>query len=313
MAKTNTGLVAYVNAKVGCYYWFGTFGQMASKSLYNSKKNQYPKYYTASDFATQIAHPKQVFDCAGLIKAYLWTDSIDDTTPTYKSSQDYGATGFYNQAKKKGAWSSSVKMKIGTLVFKGTDKTKSHVGVYVGNNKVVEAKGHAYGVITSTLSSGGWKYWAECHLITYESEPEPAPQPTPTPSNEYTVNTSGDALRLRTEPNTSSKQVGWIDSGNTVTAEKVVTGEDIKGVNTWIFTSGGHFYSGYSKGYASGKYLDPTPEVKTEPAKKTNEELAKEVIKGVWGNGKERRQKLEAAGYNYDEIQKLVNQMLGIK
>lgn len=44
--------------------------------------------------------------------------------------------------------------------------------------------------------------------------------------------------------------------------------------------------------------------------KKTNAELAKEVIAGKWGNGSDRRKQLEAAGYNYDAVQKLVNEML---
>ena len=42
----------------------------------------------------------------------------------------------------------------------------------------------------------------------------------------------------------------------------------------------------------------------------TNEELAKEVIEGNWGNNPERKQKLLEAGYDYDAIQKLVNQKL---
>lgn len=45
-----------------------------------------------------------------------------------------------------------------------------------------------------------------------------------------------------------------------------------------------------------------------EPAKKTNEEIADEVIAGLWGNNPERRSKLEAAGYDYESIQKIVNQ-----
>ncbi len=44
--------------------------------------------------------------------------------------------------------------------------------------------------------------------------------------------------------------------------------------------------------------------------KKTNAELAKEVIAGKWGNGSDRRKRLEAAGYNYAAVQKLVNEML---
>ena len=47
-----------------------------------------------------------------------------------------------------------------------------------------------------------------------------------------------------------------------------------------------------------------------EPAKKTIEEVAKEVIAGKWGNGEERKQKLTAAGYDYAEVQKKVNELL---
>lgn len=44
--------------------------------------------------------------------------------------------------------------------------------------------------------------------------------------------------------------------------------------------------------------------------KKSNEELADEVIQGSWGNGEERKSKLIAAGYDYDAIQKIVNSKL---
>ena len=46
------------------------------------------------------------------------------------------------------------------------------------------------------------------------------------------------------------------------------------------------------------------------PAKKSNEEIAKEVIAGKWGNGAARKQRLTAAGYNYSVIQALVNKLL---
>ncbi len=41
--------------------------------------------------------------------------------------------------------------------------------------------------------------------------------------------------------------------------------------------------------------------------KKSNAEIAKEVMQGKWGNGTERKKRLEAAGYNYNEIQASVN------
>jgi hypothetical protein len=45
------------------------------------------------------------------------------------------------------------------------------------------------------------------------------------------------------------------------------------------------------------------------PAKKSEAEIAKEVLAGKWGNGVERKQRLEAAGYNYARIQTAVNEL----
>ena len=47
-----------------------------------------------------------------------------------------------------------------------------------------------------------------------------------------------------------------------------------------------------------------------DEAKKV-EDLAKEVIQGKWGNGQERKDKLTAAGYDYDKIQAKVNELMG--
>ncbi len=49
------------------------------------------------------------------------------------------------------------------------------------------------------------------------------------------------------------------------------------------------------------------------PAKKSNAEIANEVIAGKWGNGTERKERLTDAGYNYSEIQEIVNGKLGVK
>lgn len=54
-----------------------------------------------------------------------------------------------------------------------------------------------------------------------------------------------------------------------------------------------------------------TPQPRPSTGKKSNDEVANEVIKGLWGNGNERKARLEAAGYNYSTIQNLVNKKLG--
>ena len=53
------------------------------------------------------------------------------------------------------------------------------------------------------------------------------------------------------------------------------------------------------------------PAVKEEPKPtKSVDELAKEVIRGDWGNGQDRKDRLTAAGYNYSQVQARVNEML---
>lgn len=49
---------------------------------------------------------------------------------------------------------------------------------------------------------------------------------------------------------------------------------------------------------------------KTISNKKSNEEIANEVIAGKWGNGADRKTKLQAAGYDYNAIQTIVNKKL---
>lgn len=56
------------------------------------------------------------------------------------------------------------------------------------------------------------------------------------------------------------------------------------------------------------EYLDK--DLFTETIEKSIEELANEVIQGLWGNGEERKQRLTDAGYNYSEIQNRVNEIL---
>lgn len=195
----NIEFADYAKSKIGCYYWYGTFGQIASKTLYEQKKKQYPNYYTASDFNYQIANPKQCFDCAGLVKSIILLKK-------YNASDDLGATGIYGKCKVKGKLTDILSIKVGSLLFKGNDTQKSHVGIYVGNNTIVEAKGHNYGVISSSYNST-WKYYAEYYAVDYNE------QPTPQYDIKFdsdickycqgitlTVNTITDPLMLRSTP-----------------------------------------------------------------------------------------------------------------
>lgn len=197
--KTANWLVQYAKAQLNRPYWYGCFGQTGSAALYRSKKAQYPSYYTATDYASQYG--KKVHDCAGLIKGALWCSTVDGS-PSYNASEDYNANRFYLNSTSKGPISSLPDVP-GILVFKGTDKNKNHIGVYIGSGKVIEAKGHKYGVVESAVSSG-WKYWGKCNLINYSnSVPAPvqqAPASAPVSNSGYTqaeINAARDCIRGR--------------------------------------------------------------------------------------------------------------------
>lgn len=74
----------------------------------------------------------------------------------------------------------------------------------------------------------------------------------------------------------------------------------------------------YIRGYGCPNYASvavaapkPAEPVKPEPAKKTVDELAQEVIAGKWGNGTDRKERLTAAGHDYKVVQNRVNTILG--
>ena len=46
-----------------------------------------------------------------------------------------------------------------------------------------------------------------------------------------------------------------------------------------------------------------------KPRLKSNETIAREVLKGLWGNGQDRKNRLTKAGYNYNEVQRIVNRL----
>ena len=65
-------------------------------------------------------------------------------------------------------------------------------------------------------------------------------------------------------------------------------------------------FNGYEKTVFSSK-----PVASTTPAKKSTDEIAREVIAGSWGNGDDRKSRLTASGYDYSAVQAKVNALLG--
>lgn len=172
MSKTAAGLVAYCKAQLGKPYWYGTFGQTATAALYYDRKAMYPGYYTADNFMEQLG--QRVHDCVGLIKGYLWS-ATPTSTPVYTPSEDVNVPMLYNRCTERGTLSSLPEIP-GVCVFM---TSMEHVGVYIGNGKVIEARGHAWGVVETNLKDRGWGLWGKPQYIDYSVTPEPEPVFTP--------------------------------------------------------------------------------------------------------------------------------------
>lgn len=93
--------------------------------------------------------------------------------------------------------------------------------------------------------------------------------------------------------------------------QKVEKGTIIGYMGSTGNSTGAHLHFGIKD---NGKWVNPEPYLDKDYVvvsnKKSNEEIAKEVLDGKWGNGQERKNKLTAAGYNYSAVQSIVNTLL---
>ena len=105
---------------------------------------------------------RRTADCVGLIKGYAWLDpATTNFTIGANGMPDVSADGMYAAAAVKGTMDTMPDVP-GIAVWQS-----GHIGVYVGNGTVVEAKGTMYGVVKSELSKGSWQGWCYLPAIQY--------------------------------------------------------------------------------------------------------------------------------------------------
>lgn len=155
-SKTCSGLVKYVTAHIGCPYWWGTFGTVASQALLSYKLAQYPDWYEPKQSTLVNDFGQQVFDCVGLIKGYRWDDGTGD--PAYVPEQDWDAGGMFSHCAGlwgtigDADWVSTYSMYPGVLLFQSIGGKIVHVGVSIGNGTVTHCT-YPDGVINSQLNT----------------------------------------------------------------------------------------------------------------------------------------------------------------
>lgn len=203
--KSNIELVKHCKEVLNsnCCYIYGTFGQQVTSKLIADKAAQYPKQMTPQrvDIANKIDIGKTAYDCSGLIKSFLMDGK-------YNADQDRNAKGMYNNCTKSGLISNIPDIP-GVLVF---NKSLTHVGVYIGNNQVIEAKGFDYGIRKANVSN--FYYWGMYKEIDYTND---STAKTDAPDNSYKakiITISG--LNIRSGAGVSYSKIGAYNYGTAV-------------------------------------------------------------------------------------------------
>ena len=251
--------VAACNRLVGMPYWYGTCIYPCTRSLLASKKVQYPGHYTNSrmrKYESDCDKHLLAMDCVGLIKGFFWCGGlapIDNylnglsTLPRKyaRDLPDKSANSLGPWCKSKGAQAGKIETipdVAGIIVHKS-----GHVGVYVGNGDVVEARGFAYGVVRTRLNERPWEDWffLPASVLNYggagapdqpETPAEPVPDPEPEKPTEdaeitYFIHTvaAGDRLwNIAKKYYGSGYKFRMIQADNGLKNDKIYPGDQLK-------------------------------------------------------------------------------------
>jgi hypothetical protein len=140
------------------YIWGGT-GQIHTQKAQDNATRAQTKRYGQKWVGRRVA------DCSGL---FYWA---------YKQLGGYMYHGSntmwnkYSKAKGKlqnGRRTDGQALKPGSAVFLVKGNDRHHVGLYVGDGEVIEAKGTAYGVVESKITR--WNEWAELTSTAYAAD-----------------------------------------------------------------------------------------------------------------------------------------------
>lgn len=110
-----------------------------------------------------------VADCSGL---FSWAFKKLDGTMYHGSNTMYLKYCTDKGELKAGRRTDGRALKPGTAVFVWNGKTYSHVGLFIGDGKVIEAASTLKGVICSKVTDSKWTYWGELKDVDYSETGE---------------------------------------------------------------------------------------------------------------------------------------------
>lgn len=150
----------YIPLNEGWGYIYGTWGTLWTEA----KQKAATREQTVKYGSKWIGH--MVTDCSGLLRWALYQLGESIVHHARYQYTDYcrNKGRLVNGLREDGS-----SILPGTAVFlQGNQDKIHHVGVYVGDNVCIEAKGTIYGVVTSELTH--WDHWGELIMVDYSGE-----------------------------------------------------------------------------------------------------------------------------------------------
>ena len=168
--KNNLDLVKWAKhaQENGWGYVWGSHGNLLDKTEFERLESVFGNHVAVyDDFIRQNWLGKRTADCVGLIKGYGWYDTKSGKINIGTNEmQDVTADGMLVAAKEKGLIDTMPEI-LGLAVWH-----EGHIGIYIGNGKVIEAMGTKYGVVKTQLKNGRWTHWLKVPYIKYIEKEE---------------------------------------------------------------------------------------------------------------------------------------------
>ena len=152
-----------------------------AEDLVKWAKEEYkkPNIYKNGGIGRYNSDGTRQFDCCGFFKCFMWHDYSTKNAKYYgKTQRDLNCEGLLSEAKEKGDINSIPEIP-GVLVY-----MKKHMGIYLGNGKVLEATAKKYdgknGKVYLTYFKGDgkdtdgkrttWTKWFKSPNLVYDSD-----------------------------------------------------------------------------------------------------------------------------------------------
>ena len=169
-SKNNLDLVEWAKQAQshGWGYVWGSYGEVLTQKTLNSKAKQYPdEVGSKADFIKTHWLGRRTADCIGLIKGYGWLNTQTGTIEYGTNGMpDIGADTMFDNATEKGTIDTLPEIPGLALWHSG------HIGIYIGDGKVIHAANTQAGVIISDVSGSGFTHWLKIPYISYSDDAE---------------------------------------------------------------------------------------------------------------------------------------------